>query len=101
MDEGRTEGVRVMAIRWYKTGGERYYVIDVLGHPLNPATWMSRAGSGKHHPPIPAYAVLDRDWNHREVGKFTPRPGLTSKICKRRAEAFAAELNASEKRAAA
>ena len=85
-------------IRWYYARGQRYYVIDVLGYPINPAVFQARAGSSKH-PPTFAYAVLDRDDNHVEVGKFTPRPGLTSTICKRRAEAFADELNATERAA--
>jgi len=85
-------------VRYYKTGGKRYYAIDVGGFTINPAVGDTRnATGGKINKPLPTtYAVLDRDVCHREVGVFTPSThggGRDSRWCKRQAEALADELN--------
>jgi hypothetical protein len=81
-----------MAVRYYKTGGKRYYVIDVQGQTITPGSDARTTPSGRF--PIPAtYAVLDRDWAHREMAVFSPQRGRTSRMCKAAAEKLADELN--------
>jgi len=78
-------------IRWYKTGGKRFYVIDVIGYWIRPGSAL--LGGGGSHPPGTSYSVLDRDNMHLEVGNFFPQGGRSSEGCRKRALAFAAELN--------
>lgn len=83
-----------MAVRYYKTGGKRYYVIEVTGYAIDPSKQDSRAGTGARPPGGTTYAVLDRDWCHREMAVFCPPgPGRRSSYYKRQAEKLADELN--------
>lgn len=80
------------AIKWYKTGGKRYYVIALTGYVINPKVSGNVSGG---RAPATSYAVLDRDWIHREMAVFTPGGGQRSDMCKKQAEKLAAELNGS------
>lgn len=66
----------------------RFYVIDVTGYPIDPASESTKWG-----PPATTWAVLDRDDCHREVAVFTPRGGVPSIRCERKARQLAEELN--------
>lgn len=80
-----------MAVRYYATGGRRYYVISVSGYRIDPQN--SYQGNGGRPAPT-AYSVLDRDYNHAEVETFSPDgAGRTTSWCKRQAEQLAADLN--------
>ena len=74
-------------IRWYKSGGKRFYVIDVIGHRITP-----RSGACSH-PPATSYSVLDRDNMHLEVANFFPQGGRGSESCRKQALAFAEGMN--------
>ena len=78
-------------IRWYKTGGKRFYVIDVTGYRIRARS--SGQSYGGSHPPGTSYSVLDRDNMHLEVGNFFPQGGRASEACRKQALAFAVELN--------
>jgi len=80
-----------MAIKWYASGGKRYYVIGTTGFLIDPSTESS---SHSRKPPPTAYSVLDRDWIHREMATFSPTGGaLTTARCKQLAEELAYRLN--------
>jgi hypothetical protein len=81
-----------MGVRWYKTGGQRYYVIEVSGCPIRDDS--IRANNQKFST---TFAVLDRNWNHEEMAIFRPEDAKSIARARKRAYAFAAELNACEK----
>lgn len=87
-------------VREYATGGKRYYVIEVKGLRI-PSTSNTdpRAGAGGLRETA-TYAVLDRDWMHREMAVFEPveRTHMTSDWCWARARALAKRLNREEDR---
>ena len=58
-------------MKWYVSGGKRFYVIDVLGYHINPAA--SNPGA---KPPTRSYSVLDKYYNHREVASFYSNKGV-------------------------
>lgn len=78
------------AVKWYRSNGKRFYVIEVTGSTINP-----RSASAAHYPKT-TYAVLDRDWNHREVGVFGARPGSVEENARVKAHALADKLNAED-----
>lgn len=80
-----------MALRYYKTGGKRFYVIDVTGWRINPQVWSAESLSQK---PQTTWAVLDRDDMHREVAVFEPGGGYSSGDCESSARELADQLNA-------
>jgi len=73
-------------IRWYKTGGKRYVVIDVHGYAIG----ASRRGSQR---PGVTYAVCDTAHCWREVEVFRPGGRNGPAIRKQKADDLAAELN--------
>lgn len=84
-----------MAVRYYKTGGKRYYVIDVQGYPIAPASAYSDSSGSR--PPGVTYAVLDRDTAHQEIAVFESGLGRPVSWCKRKAEELAKALNRRER----
>ena len=77
-------------IRWYKTGGKRFYMIDVSGYRVTPRSGQAHGGS---HLPGTSYSILDRDNMHLGVGSFFPGGGRSSEGCRKQALAFAKDLN--------
>lgn len=80
-----------MTIKWVPTGGKRYYVSEIQGGVINPTSGITAS-----HRHSSTYVVADRDWMHRDVAVFQPFSGLSSRICKQRAEEMARELNRRE-----
>ena len=76
-------------MRLWRTYGERYYIADVTGYPINPAGNSTR--------PATTYAVLDRDWCHREMGVFTPDKVNGARWAKKQAERLCDQLNRVER----
>lgn len=81
-------------VRYYSTGGKRYYVIDVVGYaiPTDGSAPNRNPGQSKRKQPA-TWAILDRDNAHSEVAVFAPAHGQHSSVMERRARELAAELN--------
>ena len=83
-----------MAVRYYATGGKRFYVADVVGYSIRTDGFMQPRAPGRTglKPPT-TWMVLDRDNCHGEVAVFPPVHGQASHFRERAARELAKELN--------
>jgi hypothetical protein len=81
-----------------KAQEKRFQILVVNGFQINPNTW-NVGGTGR--PMGATYAVCDSHREWQEVGFFASGVGRSVTVCRERAEALQAELNAEEEAAAA